>query len=532
VRTLETVEPRVPAGDPAARATDGARAARMEVGALLISILIIAVCGLIYELIIGSLSSYLLGDSVYQFSLTLGFFLSAMGLGSFLSRAVRDHLLRVFLLVEIAIGVLGGGSAAALFVAYSLFPRSYAIIMIATLVVLGTLIGLEIPLLTRIARRYGSLRDTLANVLAVDYLGALVAAILFPLVLLPYLGLTRTSFLVGVFNLGVVGINLRVFGVGLPGARRIAIGTVGALGLLGLGALQSDALSSLVEQRLYQDQILYAEQSPYQRIVVTSYQDDLRLYLDRELQFSSRDEYRYHEALVHPALSLAPSRATVLVIGGGDGLAAREILKYPDVGAVTLVDLDPAVPRLGRTFGPLVALNGGSLNDPRLHEVTGDGYQYLAASAERFPVIITDLPDPRNEGLAKLYSREFYRLVQQHLARGGIYVQQTSSPYFVRQAYWCAIHTATAAGLAVQPYHAYVPSFGDWGFLLASDPADRRIDWAQVTVRVPTRFLTPAILPTLVQFDPDSADLATDVSTLQNPVILRYYLDAWRRWRG
>lgn len=504
--------------------------AALETGALFTSIGIIAICGLIYELIIGALSSYLLGDSVEQFSLTLGFYLSAMGLGSFLSRAVRGNLLRTFLLVELAIGLIGGVSAAGLYAAYAIAPRSYWIIMIATLVLLGTLIGLEIPLLTRIAARYGNLRDTLANVLAVDYLGALVAALLFPLVLLPTIGLTRTAFLTGLFNLLVVGINLRVFGRDLRGARGLSV-VAALLGIgLGLGAVGATDFSAWIEQRLYQDEIVHAEQSAYQRIVITSNGDDTRLYLDRELQFSSRDEYRYHESLIHPAMSLAAPRDRVLIIGGGDGLAVREILKYPDVHSVTLVDLDPAVTHLGQTFGPLVSLNGGSLADPRVQIVNTDGYRYLADSRAQWAVIISDLPDPRNEGLAKLYSREFYSLVRRRLAPGGVFVAQLSSPFFVRQAYWCAVHTIQAAGLTVQPYHSLVPAFGgDWGFALA---AAGPLRWDTAHLTVPTRFLTDARLLTLPQFDPDTADLPTDISTLDQPAILRYYIDAWRHWRG
>jgi spermidine synthase len=307
------------------------------------------------------------------------------------------------------------------------------------------------------------------------------------------------------------------------------IATLAALALLVIGFAQSAALTSLAEERMYQDEIIYAEQSPYQRIVLTSYQDDVRLYLDRELQFSSRDEYRYHESLVHPAMSLAPSREQVLVIGGGDGMAAREILKYNDVERVTLVDLDPTMTRLGQTFGPLVALNGGALNDPRVTLVNADGYSFLADSSDLYPVIIIDLPDPRNEGLVKLYSRQFYELVKRHLARGGIFVQQASSPYFVRQAYWCVAHTAESAGLAVQTYHTYIPSFGDWGFVLGSDLT---VDWQRAAVRVPTRYIKTERLADMVAFDADMAEIDTEVSTLENPVVLRYYLAAWRKWRG
>ncbi len=503
----------------------------VEVGALLTSIFIIAVCGLIYELLIGTLSSYLMGDSVFQFSLTLGFYLSAMGIGSFLSRAFKQDLLKTFLIVEIVIALVGGFSAAWLFGAYTLFRRSYVIVMIATLVVLGTLIGLEIPLLTRIARRYGSLRDTLANVLAFDYLGALAASLVFPLVLLPYLGLTKTSFLVGMFNLLVIGINVRVFGRAhnLPHGRAITLATVAALSVLVTGFIQSAWVTSLFDQRLYQDQIIFEEQSRYQRIVVTTYQEDLRLFLENELQFSSRDEYRYHEALVHPAMSRAPSREHVLVIGGGDGLVLREVWKYPDVKQATLVDIDPAMTRLGQTFDPIVRLNQNALNDPRVRVVNEDGYKFLEDSRDTYQIIIADLPDPRSEGLAKLYSNEFYSIVKRHLARGGVFVTQSSSPYFVRAAYWCVAHTIASAGLDVQTYHAYVPSFGDWGFVLASD---LNVNWDGLRLRAPTRFLTSELLPALAQFDPDLAEVPTDVSTLENPVVLRYYIEGWRRWRN
>ncbi len=505
------------------------REARIEVGALLTSIFIIAICGLVYELIIGSLSSYLLGDSVYQFSITIGFFLTAMGAGSFLSRAVSRDLLKTFLVVEIAIGLIGGFSAAWLFGAYTVFERSYSMIMIATILTLGTLVGLELPLLTRIAKRYGSLRDTIANVLAFDYLGALAASLLFPLVLLPYLGLSKTSLMVGMFNLLVVAVDLRVFAKGLAQARLILFATLGAAALLVAGFIQSTSIASLFEHRLYQDQIIFAEQSRYQRIVVTRYQDDIRLFLDNELQFSSRDEYRYHETLVQPAMSLAPSRENVLVIGGGDGLVMHEVLKYSDVRHATLVDIDPAMTHLGQTFGPIVTLNGDSLNNPRVAVVNADGYRFLADSSDLYEVIIIDLPDPRNESLARLYSRDFYGLVKRHLARGGIFVTQASSPYFVRNAYWCIAHTAADVGLKVQTYHVYVPAFGYWGFVLGSDLT---VDWNRIWIRVPTRFLTSEMLPSMAVFDSDSAEVPTEISTLENPVVWRYYLDGWRRWRG
>jgi spermidine synthase len=322
---------------------------------------------------------------------------------------------------------------------------------------------------------------------------------------------------------------LRVFGKGMSEVRWYAA-TSGATGvLLILGFLQSNAITSLFENRLYQDEIIYSEQTLYQRIVVTTYQEDLRLFLDRELQFSSRDEYRYHEPLVHPAMSLTSSREHVLIIGGGDGLAAREVLKYADVQRVTLVDIDVAVTRLGQTFGPIVALNTNSLNDTRLKIINQDGYKFLADSSDLYQVIIADLPDPRSESFARLFSHDFYGLVKRHLAQGGIFVTQSSSPYFVRQAYWCIAHTIASAGLEVQTYHTYIPTFGDWGFVVASN---LKIDWGRIQIGVPTHYLKNDLLGKMITFDPDTAEVPTDISTLENPAVWRYYLEGWRRWRA
>lgn len=505
------------------------RESKIEVGALLTSIFIIAVCGLIYELIIGTLSSYLLGDSIFQFSITIGFFLTAMGIGSFLSRVFTRNLLKTFLIIEIAIGVVGGFSAAGLLAANVVFYRSYQVVMIAVIVALGTMIGLEIPLLTRIAKRYGSLRDTLANVLAFDYIGALAASLLFPLILLPYLGLSKTSFLVGIFNLLVVAINLRVFGKGLPAMPWIGLATAAACAVLIFEFIQSETISSFLEHFLYQDQIIYAEQSHYQKIVVTRYNDETRMFLDNEVQFSSRDEYRYHESLVLPAMSLARSRENVLVIGGGDGLGMREVLKFPDVQHATLVDIDPSVTHLGQTFEPIVALNRSSLSDPRVTVVNADGYKFLENNSDLFGVIIADLPDPRTESVARLYSREFYHIVQRHLARGGIFVTQASSPFFVRQAHWCIVHTITDAGLVTQPYHTYVPAFGEWGFVIASETT---MDFDRVKMNVPTRFVTSELFRAMTIYPADISEIQTDISTLESPAAYRYYLEGWKKWRG
>ena len=493
---------------------------------LLVSVFIIAVCGLVYELIVGTLSSYLFGNSVAHFSVTIGLFMSAMGLGAYVSRRITQNLLGWFVGVEMGVGLAGGLSAALL---YAVFATSayYPVAMVVLILIIGTLIGMEIPLVTRVLGGWQALKDTLSNVLAFDYMGALIASVLFPLVLLPRLGLLNTAFATGLLNVAVVGVVLWTFRDRLPRLRGLAtLNAMLAAGLLA-GMVWSNPLTAYFEKKLYVDDIIYTKQTPYQRIVMTRWGSDLRLFLDGALQFSAQDEYRYHEPLVHPAMTLSRSRETVLILGGGDGLAAREVLKYDDVQRVVLVDLDPEVTRLAQTYPPLLRLNERALHDPRIEIVNEDAFSYLTESSESFGVILIDLPDPNNESLGKLYSTAFYTLVRRHLARGGVVASQATSPYFARQTYWSIIHTVAASGLKPNPYHTYVPSFGDWGFFLA---AEHHLDAQTYTPRVPTRYLTPALLQASFLFDSDIAEIDADVNTLDNQIILAYYNQGWKRW--
>lgn len=494
--------------------------------AVLLSIFIVAACGLTYELIIGALSSYLFGNSITHFSIVIGLFLSAMGLGAFASRRIARHLLEWFVGLEIGLGLIGGASAALLFTVFATSPY-YHLAMVGLILMIGGVIGAEIPLLTRMLGRERGLKDTLANVLAFDYLGALLASLLFPVVLLPQLGLLRTSFATGLLNLvAALGI-LWFFREQLEGSTRLAVaGGVMGIALIS-GAAWSEGLTSLLEKRLYEDEIIYARQSPYQRLVLTRWGDDLRMFLDGDIQFSSIDEHRYHELLVHPAMTLAASRESVLILGGGDGLALREVWKYPDVERVVLVDLDHYVTDLARTYAPLRALNGDSMHDPRLEIVNQDAFKYLEENAGAFGVILVDLPDPSNESLGKLYSSSFYKLASHNLGQGGVLASQATSPYFAREAFWCIVHTAEEVGFEIWPYHAYIPSFGDWGFFIASE-----IDLATAAFEplVPTRFLSSEIFQASTVFDPDTAEVETQINTLDTQVILRYYERGWRQW--
>lgn len=513
-------------GDPVPDASSLELSSR-QVSWLLVSVLVISVCGLVYELIIGALSSYLLGSSVTHFSVTIGLFLFAMGLGSYASRWVKRRLLRAFIMVEIIIGIAGGLSATVLYVAFA-FSDLYYVAMVTAILIIGGCMGMEIPLLTRLCSSRGNLRDNLANIFSIDYLGALFGSLLFPLVLLPLLGLLSTSYAIGLLNLAVAIGMVVAFRSRLPHWRRLIVQTSLATLLLLVGLVQAGFLAQTLESKLYDDAVIYARQSAYQRIVMTRRGGDLRLFLDGSLQFSLVDEYRYHESLVHPAMSLAPTPRRVLILGGGDGLALRQVLRHPAVETVDLVDLDPAVTELGRTQHALREANEDALHDSRVTIHNVDAFNFVEETREPYEVILCDLPDPRNESLSKLYSRAFYGMLGQQLAPGGILAAQATSPFFAREAYWAIIQTARSADLLVTPYHTYVPSFGDWGFFLASHGP---IDPAAYTPAVPVRFLTSDIFHSALVFAQDVSEIPTETSTLDHPMVLTYYEKGWQQWR-
>jgi spermidine synthase len=324
--------------------------------------------------------------------------------------------------------------------------------------------------------------------------------------------------------------NLRVFGAKLKNPRLIVLLCVFLAAFLGFGLAVADQAGRFFEKRLYDDEILFARQTPYQKIVVTRFREDLRLFLDGNLQFSSLDEYRYHEALVHPALSLSVSQESVLVLGGGDGLGVREVLKWPGVKKVVLVDIDPAMTRIARTYPSLKAQNSGALDDPRVTLVHEDAFTYLNKTGALFSVIIGDLPDPNSEALAKLYSREFYSMIRRRLAPGGAFVTQATSPLFSRDAFWCIERTVAAAGFSTTPYHVYVPSFGDWGFVLAKDStASPKLTDTRLS-GLALKYLTPELLSTLTIFDADSKPTVVSASTLDRPQVVRHYERGAKRW--
>ena len=493
---------------------------------LILSVFVVASCGLAYELIAGALSSYLLGDSVLQFSTVIGCYLFAMGAGSYLSRYVKDEdVLTRFIDIELLVGLLGGISAGVLFLVFGLLSAPFRAVLYAVVFVIGVLVGMEIPLVMRaLNTRRAQFSELVSRVLTFDYLGALAVSLVFPLLLAPKLGLTRTGFLFGILNTAVALWAARVFRNEVPGAGGRAFRGSLVLGLLIAGFAFSDRLTYWGEKSLFGDEIIAAKTTPYQRLVITRWKDDLRLYINGNLQFSSRDEHRYHEALIHPALEQLPWARAVLVLGGGDGLAVREILKHRHVERVTLVDIDPAMTAMFSTSAPLTALNAHSLTDARVKVINADAVRWLETSTDMFDLIVSDFPDPSNFALGKLYSVPMYRLVAKHLSARGYVVVQSTSPYFAPHAYWCVNATLKEAGFHTWPYHAYVPSFGEWGFILAArqgefSPPER--------YSVATRFLDAESTRLMFEFPPDMQPIDVEPNWLNTQALVHYFEQDW-----
>ena len=500
---------------------------------LFLNVIIIATCGLIYELLAATVSSYVLGDSVTQFSLIIGVYLSAMGLGSYLSRFIDKNVAEKFVDIELAVAMIGGFSAPLLFLTFA-YVSYFGIVLYAMVFIIGTLVGLEIPLLMRILKDELDFKELVSRVLALDYVGALVASLLFPIFLVPKLGLNRTSLLFGMLNAAVGIWATWLLDPLIPNKKQLALRIKGfiVLILLAIAFIKSERLTTLAEDGLFTDNIVYAKSSPYQRIVITKGKTGHALFLNGNLQFNSFDEYRYHEALVHPAFAAfggEPKR--VLVLGGGDGLALREILKYPSVQHVQMVDLDPMMTGLSKDFPALGELNNHSFDDPRVTVTNGDAFVWLDnTDAEPFDIAIIDFPDPNNFALGKLYSTRFYNLLKQKLQQDAAVVVQCTSPLIARRSYWSVIKTLEASGFTVKPFQTTVPSFGVWGYALAKmHPFETP---ARPPAGVELKFLNETSFASMFDFPTDMLppEGEIEVNRLDNQALVRYYETEWRRF--
>ncbi|WP_409252351.1 polyamine aminopropyltransferase [Bacillus sp. SCS-153A] len=496
---------------------------------------IVSICGIIFEVLFGAAGSYILGDGVKQYTLTISLFLTGMGIGASVSEKVTKNLIVSFIWIELLIGLIGGLSVFTLFGVTAFFSEgSDAFFLYAVTTIVGALTGVELPILIRKANEIGeTLNRSTARVLFSDYAGGLIGGLLFVFLLRPQLGLVKTAFVVALVNVIVAIWLMFYFRDEIRSVKKH--GTAGILVFIFLlsGVFWGEEMAFSFEQKLYRDPIVHSENTNYQQIILTKEQGDLRMFLDGQLQFSSSDEYRYHETLVHPAMAAADKKENVLILGGGDGLAIREVRKYEEVKQITLVDLDPRVIELARTNPAIAELNGHAFEDERVKVINQDAFTFMERSDEFFDVILVDLPDPNNESLNKLYTLEFYQLLRNHLPPGGAMMVQSTSPTFATEVYWTIDKTINAAGLQTENLHVDIPSFGDWGFVLA---AREEPSLSELTLKVETQFLTEEVLKGMGAFGKDTDSFITEqdgsvvdleVNTLINPILIQKYEKAW-----
>lgn len=494
---------------------------------LLVTTLLISICSIIYELIISSISSYLQGDSITQFSITIGLYMSAMGIGSYLSKHIKNKLFNRFVFIEMSVGILGGFSSLVLFLA-NIYTDIYDLIMYVLIILIGIFVGLEIPILTRIIENNESnVRKNLANIFTFDYIGGLIGSIAFPIILFPKLGFVTTTLLIGSINIIVAILIILKYKNYIENYKKVRNISIACFVIIISFLFTGKLLTNKIEDGLYRDDIILSEQTQYQKIVMTKHKDDIRLFLDGNLQFSSADEYRYHEALVHIPMMYAKSHERVLILGGGDGLAAREVLKYNDVNEIVLVDIDKQMTDLCSTDKQLTKLNKGSLGNEKLQIFNQDAYLFVQENDKKFDVIIIDFPDPNNENLNKLYTNVFYNYIKSNLTENGVMVCQSTSPYYAKKSFWCINKTIKTQFETVIPYHLQVPTFGEWGFNLAFNDENVRGN-----LSVETNYLSYDNIDSLFLFGKDEL---VDLDKIQDnnmfkPSLVTYYNEEVQNW--
>jgi spermidine synthase len=492
---------------------------------LLFAVFVVATCGIIYELVCGTVASYLLGDSVFQFSTIIGAYLFSMGIGSWFSRYFKINLIMWFIQVELLVGLIGGITPICLFFLFST-TNSFQIFLYLFVGLTGTLVGLEIPLLLKILKDRIEFGDLISKVFTVDYVGALFASIVFPMFLIPYLGLTKTALFFGMLNTSVGIYVCYSISDRIPWSKYLRIQGWAILFFLLITFVYASKIESYTESLAFNEPIIYSKSSSYQRIVITSKKGQLRLYLNGNLQFNSVDEYRYHESLVHPAMSEVMHPENILVLGGGDGLALREIYKYPSVKSVMLVDLDSTITNLFKFNKMLSEINGNALNDARTEIVNQDAFQWISNQRHNFfDVIIVDFPDPTAYSLGKLYTDRFYKELLRVLNEDGRIVVQSTSPFVAPNSFWCVNNTLKSVGFKTLPYHTYVPSFGDWGYVMAglNQPSNNP------PIIKSLKFINSKVFNSMCIFPTDMDYRDTEINKLNNQKLVRYFEEEWSK---
>lgn len=491
--------------------------------------------GIVAEYVLSTLATYFLGDSVFQWTMIVSIMLFSMGLGSRFSKYFSKNLLQKFILIEFILSILTAYVSVITYSVSAYYGNSYLIIYSLSIII-GLLIGMEIPIVIRLNDQFQKLHVNVSSVMENDYYGSLVGGVFFAFIGLPYLGLTYTPIILGSINFSVaIGLYFLLKSA-LEKRQKLRINVLSLCVMLLLvsGFVFAKPIISYGEERRYRDKVVYEEQSKYQKIVITQSKEDFWLFINGNQQLSSIDEVMYHEPLVHPVMRALKNPTDILVMGGGDGGAVREILKYPSVKNITLVDLDPAMTSLGQTHELLVEMNHDAMNHDKLTIVNEDGYNFLEDHNQYYDAIIIDLPDPKTVEIGRLYSYEFYKLCHKRLRPHGLVITQAGSPYYAARAFNCIDKTMTTAGFATVPLHNQVITLGEWGWVMGaknSDSNQLKTSLQQLQFERPkieTRWINHDAMTLITSFGKELFEddtVGIEVNKIHNPVLYKYYLN-------
>lgn len=490
--------------------------------------------GIVAEYVLATLASYFLGDSVVQWTMIVSIMLFSMGVGSRITKYINKNIFVLFISIEFALSLIVSFSAVFAYSIPAVTNLTGMYIYILSILT-GLFIGMELPLAVRLNDKFEELKINISTILEKDYYGSLVGGVFFAFIGLPYLGLTYTPFILGAINLLVAFLLLNYFPEIIQKRSKFKLNILGSIVvvIIVLGLVNTEKIIFHSDQRNYKDKIIYSEQSRYQKIVITQWKENYWLYLNNNLQFCSYDEALYHEVLVHPAMRLCKTPYNILILGGGDGCAARELLKYEEVKQITIVDLDPAITRLAAESEILVSLNQNSLNNRKVTVLNEDGYTFIQKDTSFYDLIVIDLPDPRNIDLSRLYSLEFYALCYKHVRPNGIIITQAGSPYYASRSFKCINKTIVAAGFSTIPLHNQIITMGEWGWILGvkNDVSRDQIKIQLLKAdfsKIDTKWLNNEAMYQITSFGKDFFDREQDtikINKINQPVLYRYYLD-------
>ncbi len=489
--------------------------------------------GIVAEYVLSTLATYFLGDSVFQWTMIVSIMLFSMGLGSRISRYITGDLLKKFIYIEFILSLLVAFVSVITYLS-SAYYGDNTIIIYGLSILVGLLIGMEIPLVMRLNDEHEELKINVSSVMEKDYYGSLLGGVFFAFIGLPYLGLTYTPFILGSINFLVACLLIYILwkSIDKPLQKQLFFLITGVALVIGAGAFTAKGIIDFGEELRYKDRVVFSEQTKYQRIVITQSKEAYWLFINGNQQLSSIDEVMYHEPLVHPVMGLLKNPKHILVMGGGDGGAVREILKYPSVEKITLVDLDPRMTELGQTQNWLVSMNQNALNHQKVEIINADGFTWLENNQDYFDAVIIDLPDPKTVELGRLYSYEFYQLCYNHLRPYGVITTQAGSPYYAARAFNCIDQTMTEAGFTTAPLHNQVVTLGEWGWVMGvKDGTKEDLKTALQSLEfegIPTQWVNQESMTLITSFGkrvfPDD-DKPVEVNRIHNPVLYKYYLN-------